>query len=88
MGWLLAGSIPGVIIGSHLSVRVPERPLRVAFAFVLLLSGIKLVDFYGATTIVEVGVCVGVITFLAWGAYQLRRRRIVRERAVLAGDAA
>ena len=88
MGWLLVGSIPGVIIGSHLSVRVPERPLRVAFAFVLLLSGIKLVDFYGATTIVEVGVCLGVLTFLAWGAYRLRRRRIVRERAVLAGDAA
>jgi uncharacterized protein len=88
MGWLLVGSIPGVIIGSHLSIRVPERPLRVAFAFILLLSGIKLIDFYGATTIVEVGVCVGVLTFLAWGARQLRRRRIVRERTVPAGDAA
>ena len=43
-GWLLVGSIPGVLIGSHLSVRVPERALRIAFAFVLVLSGIKLVE--------------------------------------------
>ena len=43
-GWLLVGSIPGVLIGSHLSIRVPERALRVAFAFVLVLSGIKLVE--------------------------------------------
>ena len=88
MGWLLIGSIPGVIIGSHLSIRVPERPLRIAFAFVLVLSGIKLIDFYGATTIVEVGVCAGVILFLAWGARQLRRQRVLRERRIPAGDAA
>src|SRR5258706_60681 len=25
MAWLLVGSIPGVLIGSHLSIRVPER---------------------------------------------------------------
>ena len=44
MAWLLVGSIPGVLIGSHLSIRVPERALRIAFAFVLVLSGIKLVE--------------------------------------------
>ena len=32
MAWLLVGSIPGVLIGSHLSIRVPERALRTAFA--------------------------------------------------------
>ena len=32
MSWLLVGSIPGVLIGSHLSIRVPERALRFVFA--------------------------------------------------------
>src|SRR5919204_1477782 len=49
MAWLLVGSVPGVLVGSHLSIRVPERALRVAFAFVLVLSGIKLVDLPAAT---------------------------------------
>ena len=61
MAWLLVGSIPGVLIGSHLSIRVPERALRTAFAFVLILSGIKLVEVPGATTIIEVGVALGAL---------------------------
>jgi uncharacterized membrane protein YfcA len=44
MAWLLVGSIPGVLIGSQFGVRVPDRPLRLALATVLLLSGIKVVD--------------------------------------------
>src|SRR5918999_883603 len=44
MGSLLMGSIPGVLFGSHLTVRLPERALRVALAGTLLLSGIKLLD--------------------------------------------
>lgn len=39
---LLAGSIPGVIIGSLLSSRAPDSLLRPVLAAVLLLSGIKL----------------------------------------------
>jgi hypothetical protein len=54
MGWLLIGSIPGVLIGSHYSIRVPERALRMSFAVVLVLSGIKLLEVPGATLIVEI----------------------------------
>jgi uncharacterized membrane protein YfcA len=43
-GWLLIGSIPGVLIGSHFTVRLPDRALRVALATTLTASGIKLVD--------------------------------------------
>src|SRR5437667_368181 len=32
VGWLLIGSIPGVLIGSHYSVRVPEGVLRLTLA--------------------------------------------------------
>ena len=51
-GWLLVGSIPGVLIGSHYTVRAGERFLRVALALVLFLSGIKLIDFPGANWVV------------------------------------
>jgi hypothetical protein len=76
MAWLLVGSIPGVLVGSHLSIRVPERALRIAFAFVLVLSGIKLVGLPGATLIIEIGVALGGLVLLTWGATALRQRRL------------
>ena len=77
MAWLLVGSIPGVLIGSHLSIRVPERALRIAFGFVLILSGIKIVKLPDGDTII-VGVAVlGVIAFLIWSGRRLRHRRIL-----------
>jgi uncharacterized membrane protein YfcA len=76
MAWLLVGSIPGVLVGSHLSIRVPERALRVAFAFVLVLSGIKLVGVPAATLIIEIGVVLAGLALLAWGAMSLRQRRL------------
>src|SRR5262249_38121364 len=76
MGWLLVGSIPAVLIGSQLSGRVPGQGLRLAFAFVLVLSGIKLVGLPAATLVIEVGVACGALTLVAWGAIQLRQRRL------------
>ncbi|MER3426348.1 MAG: sulfite exporter TauE/SafE family protein [Thermoleophilia bacterium] len=43
VGWLLLGSIPGALLGGHLAVSVPERPLRIVLALVLGLAGLKLV---------------------------------------------
>ncbi len=40
---LLAGSVPGIILGSHLSVRLPETALRMILAAVLALVGGRLV---------------------------------------------
>jgi len=77
MAWLLVGSIPGVLIGSNLSIKVPERGLRVGFALVLVLSGIKLVDVPAANTIVEVGAALGVAGFLVWGIRAASQRRPV-----------
>jgi uncharacterized membrane protein YfcA len=44
MAWLLLGSIPGILIGSQMTVRLPERSLRVALATVLLASGVRLLE--------------------------------------------
>ena len=40
---LLVGSLPGILLGSHLAPRIPERALRHSLAAVLLLAGGKLV---------------------------------------------
>jgi uncharacterized membrane protein YfcA len=66
MGWLLIGSIPGVLLGSNMSIRVPDRALRVCFAVVLVLSGIKIVEVPHASAIVVVTLAVAVPLFLGW----------------------
>jgi uncharacterized protein len=50
--WLLLGSIPGVLLGSQMTVKLPERALRVGLALTLSLSGVKLLDPPGANAIV------------------------------------
>ena len=39
---LLAGSIPGVLLGSRLAVAIPPRPLRTVLAGLLLVTGYRL----------------------------------------------
>jgi uncharacterized membrane protein YfcA len=75
MAWLLVGSIPGVFIGAHLGVRVPERGLRVAFGCVLVLSGIKVSEVPAATWIIASGVVLGGLALAVWGIRQLFVRR-------------
>ena len=76
MAWLLVGSIPGVLVGSNLSVKVPERPLRIAFGLVLLLSGIKIVGMPQATLVIAISLGVGVAALAAWGVRVLLVRRL------------
>ena len=54
VGWLLIGSIPGVLIGGRLSRRVPDTLLRFALATVLGLSGLKLIDVPGTSIAIVV----------------------------------
>jgi hypothetical protein len=54
-GWLLIGSVPGVLIGGRLTVKLPDRALRVALASTLTLAGVKLLDPPGSDQIVIVG---------------------------------
>lgn len=74
IAWLLVGSIPGVLVGSQLSITVPDRALRLSFGLVLVLSGIKLLKVPHGTTVVEVGVAAGAAVLVAWIARQLVRR--------------
>jgi uncharacterized membrane protein YfcA len=45
LGALLVGSVPGVVAGSLLVPRVPERVLRPVLALVLLAAGSKLIHY-------------------------------------------
>lgn len=72
--WLLIGSIPGVLIGSHFTVRAGDRVLRVALAATLFLSGVKLVDFPGADAVVIAGASVALLAGLLVLVQALRRR--------------
>jgi uncharacterized membrane protein YfcA len=70
MGWLLLGSIPGVLLGSQMSIKVPERSLRFSFAFILVLSGIRLVEVPHASLIIVVSLCVAAVVL---GVYVVRQ---------------
>ena len=74
MAWLLVGSIPGVLVGSQISVGLPENALRFALASALALSGLKLLDVPYANQIILVALAAGGLALAAWGIALLVRR--------------
>jgi uncharacterized protein len=74
IGWLLVGSIPGVLIGSQVSVGLSDRVLRFALATALCLSGLKLLEVPYANAIVVVTIVAGLAAVAFWGARRLLRR--------------
>jgi uncharacterized protein len=84
MAWLLLGSIPGVLIGSQVTVRLPEREMRIALATVLLLSGVKLLEPPGTSVLLGL-VALGGLTLLATSAarrFAARSRPVALDRSV------
>ena len=79
MAWLLAGSIPGVLLSSQLTLKIPERRLRLALAGTLMLSGIKLANVPEANWVILGGFVVGATALAAWGI----RSVLVRKRLTL-----
>jgi uncharacterized membrane protein YfcA len=75
MAWLLTGSIPGVLISSQFTLKVPDRALRLGLASVLMLSGIKLIDFAGADYVIASGAIIAALAFCAWGLIARAGRR-------------
>ena len=66
VAWLLVGSLPGVLIGSHVSVRLPDRVLQLALAVTLAASGVKLLDLRYANETAITLLCVGLIGLAAF----------------------
>ena len=72
-GWLLIGSIPGVLLGSQISIKLPERTLRLALATTLTLSGLKLTDVPGAEILILAVLVAATITLLTVAVRRLLR---------------
>jgi uncharacterized protein len=72
--WLLTGSIPGVLISSTFTLRLPDVVLRVALGTVLVLSGLKLVNVPQAQWILLGGLIALGVGLAAYGVVAWRAR--------------
>jgi uncharacterized protein len=77
LAWLLVGSIPGVLLGSQMSIKVPERALRAAFGAILVLSGLKLVE--APNWLLAAAALATAATFVSWFFARRLARRSVAE---------
>ncbi len=76
MGWLLVGSIPGVLLGSQMSIKIPDTALRIGFAVVLILSGIKLVGVPHASLVIVISLAVATVALAVYWVKTLVARRV------------
>jgi uncharacterized membrane protein YfcA len=67
MAWLLVGSVPGILIASQFTLRIPERALRLALAGVLALSGVKLLNVPASNWVIAIGLTAGFAALAVWG---------------------
>jgi uncharacterized protein len=76
-GSLLVGSIPGVLLGSNVSVQLPDRVLRLGLATTLTLAGLKLVDVPGAEIVILVVLGLALLLLLGSAVVRLRASRVL-----------
>jgi uncharacterized membrane protein YfcA len=86
MGWLLTGSIPGVLISSQFTRKVPDRLLRLGLASVLMLSGLKLIDFAGIDYVIVAGAITAALGLAFWAFLSRLGRRASRPETSLSSD--
>ena len=77
VAWLLVGSLPGVLIGSNLSVKLPDRVLQLTLAVTLGASGVKLIDLPHAN---ETAIGVLIVGLIALVVFARRSRAVVAVR--------
>jgi uncharacterized protein len=67
MGWLLLGSVPGILLASKFTVRIPDNVLRLGLAGVLALSGLKLLNVPEAKWVLSIGLALVLGGLAAYG---------------------
>jgi uncharacterized membrane protein YfcA len=80
-GWLLVGSIPGVLLVSQVSVNLPERVLRLGLALTLTLAGLKLAEVPGADYVILGVLAICALLLVGAGTRSLRAARTAPARA-------
>ncbi len=87
-GTILVGSIPGVIFGTNLSVKAPQKFLRYALAVVLIASGTTLIIKEGSPDVVIPAIGIAAVMMgMLFGAQAISRGRS-RGKSSAAGAAA
>jgi hypothetical protein len=87
VGTILLGSVPGIWVGSHLTVRIPTGLLRTALGVVMMLSALALFDKAGVEIPVAVVVAIPAAFLAGVVTRQLMRRtRTVRTASSSAGS--
>ena len=75
-GNILLGSVPGVILGTNLSVKAPQAFLRRALAVVLIASGVTLISKEGDPSVVLPAVAIAAVMIgVLFGAQAISARR-------------
>ena len=75
---ILIGSVPGVIIGSNMSVKWPQGVLRTALGLVLIAAGVTIMN-KANTDLVPYVLGVAALAFAALFAIQIRLRKEVED---------
>jgi uncharacterized protein len=87
-GTILVGSIPGVIVGTNLSVKAPQKLLRYALAVVLIASGTTLITKEGSSGVVIPAIAVATVMIgVLFAAQAISRGRAKGRRGAPAGAA-
>ena len=81
-GNILLGSVPGVVVGTNLSVRTPQKMLRTALAVVLIASGVTLISKEGSADVVIPAVAIASVMIGALFAAQIITQRRSKRRRV------
>ena len=82
-GTILVGSIPGVIVGTNISVRAPQKLLRYALAIVLIASGMTPISNEGSADVVITAIGVATVMIAAlFGMQAVSRSRAKKRRPV------
>ena len=74
--WLLVGSIPGVLLGSQVSISLPELALRLGLATTLTLAGLKLAEVPGAEIVILVVLSAAALALIVAGIRKLRGKPV------------
>src|SRR5438552_4275123 len=82
MARLLLGAVPGILISSKFTVKIPDDALRLGLALVLSLSGLKLLELPQANWIIAGGLGAGAVALATFGI----RAWLARPRAAPAGS--
>jgi uncharacterized membrane protein YfcA len=80
--WLLLGSVPGILISSRYTVKVPDMTIRGGLGGILIISGLKLLNVPDANWILGAGLGVLVVVLTIYtAAVMLNEPRGTPERA-------